>query len=67
MSDKMKFNIDNIIGEPEDYSIQECINFGFDYRIVRKDHKPFVITHDLKVDRVNLEIENGIVTNAYYG
>ena len=37
------------------------------YRIVRIDDTNFIITHDLKLDRLNLEIENGVIVNCYGG
>lgn len=37
------------------------------YRIVRIDDTNFIITDDLKLDRLNLEIENGIIVNCYGG
>lgn len=37
------------------------------YRIVRIDGTNFIITDDLKLDRLNLEIENGIIVNCYGG
>lgn len=37
------------------------------YRIVRIDDTNFIITRDLKLDRLNLEIENGVIVNCYGG
>lgn len=37
------------------------------YRIVKRDGESFPVTLDYRMDRVNLEIENGIVTNASVG
>lgn len=37
------------------------------YRIVRIDDTNFIITCDLKLDRLNLEIENGVIVNCYGG
>lgn len=36
-------------------------------RVMRMDKKSFVGTCDHKFNRVNLEIDNGIVTNAWVG
>ena len=37
------------------------------HRVVREDIHNYVITCDLRFDRVNLEIDEGVVTNAYIG
>lgn len=34
------------------------------YRVVKEDDKDFVISSDLKSDRLNLEIKEGIVTKC---
>lgn len=38
-----------------------------DYRIVKIDDVDFVITRDLRTDRLNIKIKNGIITEVYYG
>lgn len=38
-----------------------------DYRIVKIDDVDFIITHDLRPDRLNIKIQNGIITEVYYG
>lgn len=40
---------------------------GFRVRTVRQDENYFVVTHDLRFDRLNLEVDNGIITKAYIG
>ena len=40
---------------------------GLTYRIVKRDGESYVITMDYSLSRINLEIESGIVTNAYIG
>lgn len=37
------------------------------YRIVKTDGKGMIITCDFNPDRLNLEVENGIITNVYEG
>lgn len=37
------------------------------YRIVKRDGESYIITMDYSTSRINMEIENGIVTNAYVG
>jgi hypothetical protein len=38
-----------------------------DYRIVKIDGQDMYVTDDIYYDRLNLEIENGIITNVYEG
>jgi hypothetical protein len=38
-----------------------------DYRIVKIDGQDIYVTDDIYYDRLNLEIENGIITNVYEG
>ena len=44
-----------------------CQVSGFDSRVTREDSTHFMLTHDLRFDRVNLEVDNGIVTKADLG
>ena len=37
------------------------------YRIVKRDGESFPVTMDYRMDRINLEIENGVITNASIG
>lgn len=48
--------------------VKACLNANnVDYRIVREDDKHAVITMDLRFDRLNLEIDKGIVTRLDIG
>lgn len=48
--------------------VLECLkDNNIDYRIVREGENSFPITADLKDNRINLEIDDNIVTKAYYG
>ena len=40
---------------------------GREYRVVREDKTNYMITDDLHLDRLNLEIDGGIITNVYNG
>lgn len=48
-------------------SAQEKELKGKNYRVVKIDNKPMIITCDFNLDRLNLEIENGIIVNVYEG
>lgn len=37
------------------------------FRIVRRDKDNFIVTMDLRLDRLNLETDDGIITKAYIG
>lgn len=38
-----------------------------DYRIVKSDGQDFIITMDLRVDRLNFETEKGFINQVYFG
>lgn len=37
------------------------------YRITRRDDEHYIVTYDFRFDRINLEIDEGIVTKADVG
>lgn len=44
-----------------------CRQFKMKPRMCREDKAVYIITHDLDLERVNLEYDNGLVTNVYLG
>lgn len=40
---------------------------GVEYRVVREDDTDFEVTMDARTDRVNVEIDDGVVTSATVG
>jgi hypothetical protein len=56
---------DGLVGKTLKFAEKELE--GKEYRVVREDITNFVITDDLHLDRLNLEIDNGIITNVYNG
>lgn len=58
-----------IIGKTEQEAIKIIDNKGgqVTYRIVKRDGESFPVTMDYRMDRINLEIENGIITSATVG
>ena len=40
---------------------------GREYRVVREDKTDYMITDDLHLYRLNLEIDGGVITNVYNG
>lgn len=57
-------NMEFLVGKQLDDAITDIKGHGLTPRIVRQDHNNHTITMDLKMDRVNLEVDKGIVT--YY-
>ncbi len=59
--DKIEQIREKIIGMTEEDSIRLISENNINYRIVIKDSKPYIITCDFRMDRLNLEIENNII------
>jgi hypothetical protein len=38
-----------------------------DYRVVRRDDESYPMTMDYRINRINLEIDNGLVTKTSIG
>lgn len=56
-----------VVGLPEQDAVREIEAAGLELRVVERDGKPFPATMDYRRDRVNLSIENGVVTNSFPG
>lgn len=56
-----------LIGLSEEDAIKMCSDSEYQYRIVRRDSENFIITMDLRFDRINLEIDDGVVTKCDLG
>ena len=41
--------------------------YGLTTRVLRRDSNPYIVTADLRTNRVNIEVDNGVVTKAYRG
>ena len=59
--DKIEQIKEQVIGISEEDGIKLISENDINYRIVVKDSKPYIITCDLRMDRLNLEIENNII------
>ena len=59
----------SVIGKTEQEAIEMINNKGgqITYRIVKRDSESFPVTMDYRMDRINLEIEKGIITSASVG
>ena len=61
---------DEVIGMSEAEAIETIAGISSEAltsRIVRRDEESFMITMDYRLDRINLQIDNGIVTTTYVG
>jgi hypothetical protein len=59
-----------VIGMPEEQAIQTIEGISSEQltaRVVRRDGESYAITEDYSLSRINLEIDNGIVTKTYIG
>ena len=59
--DKIKQIKEQVIGMTEEDGGKLISENDINYRIVMRDSKPYIITFDLRMDRLNLEIENNII------
>ncbi len=58
---------ESLLGKEEVVAVSEITTKNLRSRIRRRDKESFIVTADLRADRVNLEIDNGRVTRAYIG
>jgi hypothetical protein len=69
-SDTTQALADEVIGMSEAEAIETIAGISSEpltSRIVRRDEESFMITMDYRTDRINLQIDNGIVTTANIG
>lgn len=59
--------IGSLIGLPEEEAVQVVEGAGWTTRVVARDGEQFAVTMDYRMDRVNLEIVDGVVTGATIG
>jgi len=52
-----------LIGQPE-FTLKARKE---DYRIVKRDSQGYIVTCDFNTERLNIEIEKGIITEVTYG
>ena len=56
-----------LFGQSNQAAIERIKQTKFSYRIRREEDQVYLGTHDYRLDRINLEIDNGQVTNAQCG
>jgi hypothetical protein len=56
-----------LVGETKESCRKICKKADLLFRIVREDSERYIITMDFRVDRINAELDNGIITTCYLG
>lgn len=56
-----------LLGKDKTMAAKLCKQSGMKPRLRREDKTMFMGTADLNFERINLEYDNGLVTNAYIG
>lgn len=59
--------LNNLIGKTKEEAVNICKNDDYIYRIEREDDTHYIVTCDFRFYRINLEIDNDIVTEATVG
>lgn len=69
-SDTAQAVAEKVIGMSEAEAIETIAGISSEAltsRIIRRDEESFMITMDYRLDRINLQIDDGIVTTTYIG
>jgi hypothetical protein len=56
-----------LIGIPKEDAFKLCKENNVIYRVTKEDSTNYIVTMDLRSDRISLEINNGIISNCYLG
>lgn len=56
-----------VSGKDKIMAARICQRLGYIPRLTREDKNVLPLTRDLNLQRINLEYDNGIVTNAWIG
>ncbi len=67
MSNTKNDFLETLIGKTEKEAQEMCKKEKYSFRTTRKDKTNFIITADLNFDRVNLELDNDLVTKCDFG
>jgi len=62
-----KMNIDIIKGKTQEEGIKLLKDNSVVYRVVRKDLINYIVTCDFNPERVNIEIDNDVITSYHNG
>lgn len=56
-----------LVNSTKEEAIETLTVMNVSWRLVREDEEYFMLSHDLRDDRINLTIDDGIVTSATVG
>lgn len=59
--------LNKIVGANSHMAFEYLKQQGYIIRLSREDDKNYAVTDDVKANRVNLEIDNNLITKAYIG
>jgi hypothetical protein len=59
--------LESLIGMDKESVTELCKENDYKVRITREDSNNYVITMDLRFDRINLEIDKGLITKCDIG
>ena len=59
--------LESLIGKSLNEATQLAGFNGFAIRVTREDSTNYMVTMDLRFDRINLQIDNGVVTSCSIG
>lgn len=61
------FDDDSLIGKTVDEAREICKQNNLSFRVTIKDGVAYIITMDLRFDRINVNVENGVITKVDRG
>jgi hypothetical protein len=59
--------LESLIGMDKESGSELCKEKDYNVRITRENSNNYVITMDFRFDRINLEIDNNIITKCDFG
>lgn len=61
------FDLNWLIGKPKSEAKKMIEDNGYVFRITSEDGNNYIVTCDFRMDRINIEINDDIIINAYFG
>lgn len=62
-----QFDLATVLDKSEDDALATIAAANFESQVISRDGQMFPVSRDFREDRINLEIANGVVTNAHVG
>jgi hypothetical protein len=59
--------LDTLLGRPEAEVVKQLQDAGWRVRVRVREAESFAGTMDFRMDRVNLHVQNGVITKIYVG